>query len=96
MIKYDWKNSRLIKLSLIDFGFALKLKDSETYVQEYCGTPNYMAPEVLQKTSYEPGPADVWALGVMLYKMVVGKFPFINQSQITLTQSIMENNYIEP
>lgn len=42
----------------------------------YCGTPSYMAPEILMKKPYHPGPADVWALGVLLYILLCGKFPY--------------------
>ena len=41
----------------------------------YCGTPSYMAPEILLKKPYHPGPADVWALGVLLYILLCGQFP---------------------
>ena len=35
-----------------------------------------MAPEILMKKPYHPGPADVWALGVLLYILLCGKFPY--------------------
>ena len=40
-----------------------------------CGTPNYIAPEVLTKTPYAYE-VDCWAIGVILYVMVVGRPPF--------------------
>ena len=42
----------------------------------YCGTPAYMSPEIVKKQPYVGGKADIWALGVMLYVMVVGVLPF--------------------
>lgn len=42
----------------------------------FCGTPSYMAPEIVSKTYYEAFQADIWALGVVLYAMLTGEFPF--------------------
>ena len=63
------------KLKLIDFGFALKLKAQEL-IRVFCGTPSYMSPEIVDRTPYDGKASDVWALGVCLYRMVVGTFPF--------------------
>ena len=43
---------------------------------EHCGTLPYMSPELINKKSYLGKPVDIWALGVMLYKMVSGFYPF--------------------
>lgn len=42
----------------------------------YNGTPLYMAPEVLKKKKYDGIKADAYQLGIMLYIIVIGKFPF--------------------
>lgn len=61
-------------ICLLDFGLAA----SSSYVKEflYCGTPTYMAPEMLDKRGYEGGPIDVWCFGVCLYRVLTGKYPF--------------------
>ena len=41
-----------------------------------CGTPVFMSPELAQKKEYFGGPADVWALGVILYMLLTGRMPF--------------------
>lgn len=42
-----------------------------------CGTPNYMAPELMgEKEAYEGPPVDIFAMGVMLFVMVFARFPF--------------------
>lgn len=63
------------KIFLIDFGFAL-IADKDHLIKNYCGTLNYMAPELVLGKPHKGGPADIWALGVLLYKTVVGDYPF--------------------
>ena len=60
-------------IKIIDFGFSSK---SGQKLQNFCGTPPYMAPEITVKLPYYGNPADVWALGIILYLMLYGKFPF--------------------
>lgn len=45
-------------------------------LNNYCGTPAYMSPEIIKKQPYLGSKADIWALGVILYFMVVGTLPF--------------------
>jgi serine/threonine protein kinase len=58
--------------NIIDFGFAKFCKD-KTYT--FCGTPNYVAPEIILSTGHGVG-VDHWALGIMIYEMVAGENPF--------------------
>ena len=62
------------KICLLDFG----LSTSSNYVREflYCGTPTYMAPEMLSKNGYEGSQIDVWCIGVCIFKCLTGKYPF--------------------
>ncbi|XP_063931390.1 cAMP-dependent protein kinase catalytic subunit-like [Zophobas morio] len=61
-------------IKLIDYGFSKKLfKGEKTYT--CCGTTEYLAPEVIMGVGYS-FEADVWSIGVLLYKMVVGRAPF--------------------
>uniref|UniRef100_A0A7S3J1K7 non-specific serine/threonine protein kinase n=1 Tax=Euplotes harpa TaxID=151035 RepID=A0A7S3J1K7_9SPIT len=62
-----------------DFGLAVKVgKDEMLDGNEYCwaGTRKYTAPEILQKKMFDPFKADIFSLGVCLFVMVVGSFPF--------------------
>lgn len=59
---------------LIDFGFSLRLKTKK--IRDYCGTPAYIAPEILKKRPFRPKPTDIWAFGVLCFKLVAGYFPF--------------------
>ena len=41
-----------------------------------CGTPAYMAPEMLARKEYRGGPVDVWTCGIVYYALLTGKLPF--------------------
>jgi serine/threonine protein kinase len=60
-------------IKMADFGFAKKVRSDKTFT--ICGTPDYQAPEVIMRrgTSYA---ADYWALGVLVFEMLVGDPPF--------------------
>ena len=62
-------------IKLIDFGFSIKSNPSEN-LKMYCGTPSYMAPELVGKRDYKGWAVDVWALGIILYTILSGYFPF--------------------
>lgn len=59
------------KVKLIDFGFSTKIS-TDRKVKLYCGTPSYMAPEIVRKSEHHGGPADIWALGILLFTMLCG------------------------
>ena len=63
------------KIKIIDFGFAIKVENSKK-LNVFCGTPSYMAPELTRKSEYFGKPADIWSLGIILYLLLCGKFPF--------------------
>lgn len=64
------------RLKLIDFAFAFK-GERGLKVDTYCGTPSYMAPEIFKKSPHCPRKADIWALGILAYKLMVGELPFV-------------------
>ncbi|KAM9856497.1 serine/threonine-protein kinase PLK1 [Aulostomus maculatus] len=78
-----------------DFGLATKIEFDGERKKTLCGTPNYIAPEVLCKKghSYE---VDVWSLGCILYTLLVGKPPFETSCLKETYNRIKKNNYTIP
>ena len=62
-------------VKIIDFGFSTCVPNDRK-IRIFCGTPSYMAPEIVAKQEYAGPPADVWALGVLLFALLCGCFPF--------------------
>jgi serine/threonine protein kinase len=62
-------------IRLIDFGFAKSFADTQNMFLSRCGSPAYIAPEVVAGQPYTTA-VDVWSLGVMLYAMATGALPF--------------------
>lgn len=55
---------------------------------QFCGTVYYMSPEILQKQAYNPKAADIWSLGIVLYKLLYNKYPFYGRDEFSLLQKI--------
>lgn len=81
--------SSLPTLKLADFGFARSLP-STSLAETLCGSPLYMAPEILKYEKYD-AKADLWSVGTVTYEMVVGKPPFRAANHVELLRKI-ENN----
>lgn len=63
-----------LNLVVADFGYATYKRINK--LQEYCGTKVYMAPEITEQRPYDGRKSDVFALGVILFIVVLCKFPF--------------------
>ena len=72
------EGTRMVKL--IDFGFSVVVANHQR-LKIFCGTPSYMSPEIVRKHEYDGKPVDMWALGVLLYVMLTGTFPFRGVSE---------------
>lgn len=59
---------------LLDFGMAVESTSEKDYL--YCGTSNYLSPEMVQRSGYLLGPNDVWAFAVTLFRSSTGIYPF--------------------
>ncbi|EDV98040.1 GH17207 [Drosophila grimshawi] len=77
-------------LKITDFGFAKKLRDRTWTL---CGTPEYIAPEIIQSKGHNKA-VDWWALGVLIYEMLVGYPPFYDEQPFGIYEKIL-NGKIE-
>lgn len=84
-----------MEIKIGDFGLATKLDYEGERKKTLCGTPNYIAPEVLGKKghSYE---VDVWSLGCIVYTLLVGKPPFETSNLKDTYMRIKKNEYHIP
>jgi serine/threonine protein kinase len=62
-------------VKICDFGVSKIVKPGEK-MTEQCGTPAYIAPEILVDNGYEGFTIDIWSAGVVLYAMLYGTVPF--------------------
>ena len=85
-----------MELKIGDFGLAAKLEFEGDRKRTICGTPNYIAPEVLDGSKGHAYAADVWSLGVITYTLLVGKPPFETSDVNTTYSRIKANAYSFP
>lgn len=78
-------------IKIADFGFAKKVKEPNSLTTQ-CGTPGYVAPEILEGKSYDTR-ADMWSLGVIVFILLGGYPPFIEQNQRELFRKIRKGQY---
>ncbi|CAM9791560.1 unnamed protein product, partial [Discosporangium mesarthrocarpum] len=79
-------------LKIADFGFAKVARDSSEVLQTQCGTPGYVAPEILKSVPYG-SPVDMWSIGVITYILLGGYPPFHDENQARLFQKIKKGRF---
>uniref|UniRef100_A0A4W2EKL3 Serine/threonine-protein kinase 33 n=1 Tax=Bos indicus x Bos taurus TaxID=30522 RepID=A0A4W2EKL3_BOBOX len=84
----DANNEMNLNIKVTDFGLAVKKHGrSEVMLQTTCGTPIYMAPEVINAHDYSQQ-CDIWSIGVIMYILLCGKAPFMASSEEKLFELI--------
>ncbi|KAM8812681.1 serine/threonine-protein kinase 33 [Rhynchonycteris naso] len=83
----DANNEMNLNIKVTDFGLAVKHGRSEVMLQTTCGTPIYMAPEVINAHYYSQQ-CDIWSIGVMTYMLLCGEPPFMAGSEEKLFELI--------
>lgn len=80
------------RLMIADFGLSKILKHHDDILMTACGTPGYVAPEVLKQLGYGRS-VDIWSVGVILYTVLCGYTPFWGEDHNALFQCILKGVY---
>jgi 5'-AMP-activated protein kinase, catalytic alpha subunit len=86
------------RLKVTDFGLAALPEQlrHDGLLHTQCGTPAYVAPEVLRKRGYDGARADLWSCGAVLYVLLCGFLPFQHDNYVKMYQKIFKAEYQVP
>ncbi|XP_021071036.1 sperm motility kinase X-like [Mus pahari] len=82
-------------VKLCDFGLAIKVTSGQRF-KGFCGTLEYCAPEIFTDVEYDAQANDIWSLGVVLYTMVTGRFPFEAKTYSQMKEKMLNPKYSIP
>lgn len=83
-----YEDSTKGSVRLVDFGFATA-RGTQGQLRTHCGTPCYMAPELVRKVPYRGPPIDVWALGCLVYELLHNRPAFRAETMSQLHTRIL-------
>ncbi|CAH0596198.1 unnamed protein product [Chrysodeixis includens] len=89
-------NQRTGRVTITNFCLGTHLGSDRDLLKDQRGSPAYISPDVLMCKPYLGKPSDMWALGVVLYTMLYGQFPFCDTSLAQLFSRIQAANYNIP
>ncbi|XP_071379209.1 protein kinase C theta type isoform X2 [Centroberyx affinis] len=82
-------------IKIADFGMCKENMQEDSRTSTFCGTPDYIAPEILLGQKYNSS-VDWWSFGVLLYEMLIGQSPFHGRDEEELFQSIRTDDPCYP
>lgn len=85
-----------MRVKVGDFGLAAKLNFEDERRRTVCGTPNYIAPEVLESKLGHSYEVDIWSFGVIIYTMIIGRPPFETSDVKATYKRIKQGTYTYP
>ena len=85
-----------MQLKLGDFGLATKMEFDGERKRSFCGTPNYIAPEILDGKTGHSFEVDIWGIGIIAYILLIGKPPFLGNNEKETYKRIRLKNYTFP
>ena len=88
--------NKAMNIKVGDFGLAAQLVSHGERKRTICGTPNYIAPEILQGKKGHSYEVDIWSLGVIIFTMMVGKPPYESKDVKATYRRILSNSYTFP
>jgi serine/threonine protein kinase len=77
-------------VKLVDFGFTREYEGKSSYLQTWCGTVCYSAPEMIKGEKYGGEKVDVWSLGIILYALLCGELPFDDDDEAGTKKRILK------
>ncbi|KAG2111444.1 kinase-like domain-containing protein [Suillus clintonianus] len=83
------------RVKLGDFGFTREY-DHDVYMETFCGTTGYAAPEMFQGKRYLSPEVDVWSMGVILYCLLAGTLPFDDDDEAVMKDKVIQGKYEDP
>lgn len=83
-------------VKLVDFGFTREYEGKANYLQTFCGTVCYSAPEMLRGEKYAGEKVDVWSLGIILYALLKGELPFDEDDDVATKAKILKDEPTYP
>lgn len=84
------------KITLINFCLGKHLANEEDLLRDQRGSPAYISPDVLSGKPYLGKPSDLWALGVVIFTMLYGQFPFYDSVPQELFRKIKTATFTIP